>query len=76
LDVLSGNQVKQLKGHKECVNSVSFSPDGKYLVTGSSDYSVIIWDAVSRNQIKEFTVHTSFVNSVSFSPDGKYIVSE
>ena len=34
-----------LRGHTKEVNSVSFSPDGTQIVTGSSDATAIIWDA-------------------------------
>ena len=33
-----------LKGHSEPVSSVSFSPDGKRIVSGSGDNTVKIWD--------------------------------
>ena len=31
-------------GHKESVNSIALSKDGKYLISGSSDNSIKIWD--------------------------------
>ena len=40
----SGEVVRTLSGHTKEVYSVSFSPDGKYVVSGSGDYSVKIWD--------------------------------
>ena len=33
-----------LKGHTDFVNSVSFSPDGERIVSGSNDKTVKIWD--------------------------------
>jgi len=35
--------IKTLKGHCENVVSVSYSPDGKYLASGSWDETVKIW---------------------------------
>ena len=60
--------------------SVSFSPDGKYVVSGSGamfgsgDNSVKIWSTESGEVVRTLNGHTSAVNSVSFSPDGKYAV--
>ncbi|MBI2266699.1 MAG: hypothetical protein HYU64_16315 [Armatimonadetes bacterium] len=33
-----------MKGHLNWVRSVSFSPDGKKLASGSDDNAVVIWD--------------------------------
>src|SRR5689334_22972171 len=57
------------------VYSVSFSPDGLTIVSGSDDNTVRIWDVASGTEIKQLTGHTSFVTSVSFSPDGSTIAS-
>ena len=34
-----------LKGHKNHVQSVCFSPDGKLIASGSMDRTIKIWDA-------------------------------
>ena len=39
-DASSGKELKRLKGHTDSVLSVAFSPDGKWIVSGSSDQSV------------------------------------
>ena len=57
------------------VYSVSFSPDGTRIVSGSRDNSVRVWDAASGELLKVLGGHTDEVLSVSFSPDGTRIVS-
>jgi WD40 repeat protein len=36
--------VEKLKGHKDSVYSVAFTPDGKELVSGSLDKTLKLWD--------------------------------
>ena len=66
---------KTLSGHSYGVNSVSFSPDGKYLASGSSDKTIKLWDVASGICLKTLSGHSGVVYSVSFSPDGKYLAS-
>ncbi len=65
-----------LRGHTYSVNSASFSPNGKYIVSASRDNTIRIWDAKTGKQVGEpLKGHTSYVKSASFSPDGNSIVS-
>jgi hypothetical protein len=64
-----------LEGHTEDVTSVSFSGDGKLIVSGSDDRTVRVWNAVSGELLHILEGHTEEVRSVSFSGDGKLIVS-
>ncbi|KLO13559.1 WD40 repeat-like protein [Schizopora paradoxa] len=58
------------------VQAVAYSPDGRYMVSGSYDNTIRVWDAQTGAQKGEaFTGHTKSVTSVAYSPDGKYIVS-
>ena len=55
------------------VTSASFSPDGRYLVTGDSGSSgVDIWK-VSTNQLVREIQTQSRVYSVAFSPNGRHV---
>jgi len=67
--------IKKLEGHTGWVRSVAFSPCGKYVVSGSYDKSVFIWDVQNGTVIKKLEGHTGWVRSVAFSPCGKYVVS-
>ncbi len=47
-------RIKSFEGHSWDVNSVAFSPDGKYIASGSGDYTVKLWDVKSGEEIKSF----------------------
>ena len=55
--------------------SVAFSPDGRHIVSGSSDHTIQVWDAQTGAQVGKLQGHTDSVRSVAFSPDGRHIVS-
>jgi WD40 repeat protein len=65
-----------MNGHTDSVQSVAFSPDGTRIVSGSSDWTIRLWDAATNQPIgRPMTEHTGAVLSVAFSPDGARIVS-
>jgi WD40 repeat protein len=74
-DSATSQQVWTITGHNHVVESVAYSPDGKWIVSGSDDRSLKIWDAESGQETKTFRGHGDMVTSVAFSPDGKRIVS-
>ena len=72
-DVFGGNRAE----YKEVVpggrvNALSFSPDGKYLATGSKN--VTVWKVSSGQRVRQIE-DGGWVYAVSFSPDGKYLAT-
>ncbi|KIM24767.1 hypothetical protein M408DRAFT_45879, partial [Serendipita vermifera MAFF 305830] len=68
--------VGPLQGHITSVYSVSFSPDGRRIVSGSLDDTIRVWNSETGETILgPLMGHGGPVYSASFSPDGKRIVS-
>ena len=62
-------------GHSDWVNSVCYSPDRKYVVSGADDKTINIWEIETGRCIRTLEEHTSSVTSVVYSPNGKYVAS-
>lgn len=63
------------EGHAQRPLCFAESSDGKYLATGSSDKSVIIWDRAAGTIVQTLTGHASNINAVAFSPDGTRVAT-
>jgi WD40 repeat protein len=68
---LDAGQQFVLRGHEDWVNDLAYSPDGRFLATGSRDGTVHIWDAVTLAELLCLKVHAYGVWELAFSPDGR-----
>ena len=74
-DIAAEKAEKTFNGHADTVTAVAFSPDGKKVLTGSSDKTAKLWDIATEKAEKTFIGHTDEVTAVAFSPDGKKVLT-
>ena len=73
-DISTGENVLNLSGHTNGVRSVSYSSNGRFIATGSDDYTVRLWDAATGTLLSTLS-RNSRVWSVAFTPNCQSIVS-
>ncbi len=62
------------RSHSDWVLSVVYSPDGRYLASGSRQ-TIKIWQVATGKVLRTLTGHSDWVWSVVYSPDGRYLAS-
>src|SRR6266699_4405085 len=70
-----GTTLLTYRGHIGGANSVAWSPDGRYIASGSGDGTVQVWDATTGATILTYGDHSWCVCTVAWSPDGRHIAS-
>ena len=67
-----------LRGHEDWVTSVAFSPDGRWLASGSDDGTARVWDLQVRDPSAEPRVlrgHEGPIPTVAYRPDGRWLAT-
>lgn len=68
LDAESGELIRELATSFHNIGDVAYSPSGHWLVAGSDDNRVYLWDTSNFELSGEFTGHKGYVNGVAFNP--------
>ena len=66
-----------LLGHESGLNCVDFyrGPDKPYLVSGSDDLTVRVWDYMTKQCVHVLHGHTANISQVAFHPDLPFLIS-
>lgn len=64
-----------IPGHAEAVIAAQFSPDGRYLASGSGDTTVRFWDVTTETPQYTCKAHRHWILAIAWSPDGKKLAS-
>jgi len=68
---LKNDNTFSLNGHSGAVLDIDFTPDGKYLLSGSDDHTAMLWDIENKKAIATFKTNGS-VNNVKCFFDNRY----
>jgi WD40 repeat protein len=67
---------KILRGHLSDIYDIAWSPDSKYLISGSVDNRALIWSLEKGKVIDRSIDHLHFVQGVSWDPRNKYVTTQ
>ena len=69
-DLETGRFSESLREHREPVNYIYLSPDGKYFASASDDYNIKIWEIKNWTVIKTLEGHSDYVSKVAITKTG------
>lgn len=73
--VQTGALLDQLSGHEGPISTLAFTPDGRYLVSGSWDHTIRVWSVFDRSQTSEVLQLTSDLLCIAIRPDSAQIAA-
>jgi RNA polymerase sigma factor (sigma-70 family) len=74
-DLTSGKERPRLTGPQAPIESIAFSPDGRWVAAGPRGTNVWVWDARTGDVVAELRGHTTWIYTVQFSPDSRTLAS-
>ncbi len=70
------NLKKEWQAHTNSIFTVKFTPGNRYLLSGSRDARLKVWDSFNDYApIQDIVAHMYTINHIEFSPDGKHFVT-
>ncbi len=72
-----GPLLRTLAGHSSGVTAATVTPDGRYIISGSADQTLKVWELASGREVRTLAGHGSGICAVTVTPDpdGRYVIS-
>ncbi|MEH1933793.1 MAG: WD40 repeat domain-containing protein [Nostoc sp.] len=61
--------------HTTDINWVAISPDGRYLVSGGTDKTIMVWDVNTGKQLAKLNKHSTIIYALAIHPNGESFFS-
>lgn len=75
LSTKSGEAMRRFEGHRGEIRAATICPDGKFVVTGSTDTTARIWEVTTGRELERLAGHTGEIRCVAVSRDGTRILT-
>ncbi|OIP68850.1 MAG: hypothetical protein AUK43_14965 [Oscillatoriales cyanobacterium CG2_30_40_61] len=67
--------LRTLVGHTDEILALEVTPDSQWLISGSKDHTIKVWDIATGQEIYTLTGHTGSVLTLVLTSDGKQVIS-
>jgi len=67
--------VRNLAGHTLPVTACAVTPDGRHVVSASTDKTLKVWELATGRALATLECHTDVVTTCAVTPDGRHVVS-
>ena len=64
-----------IRAHGGAVTAMAASPDGRWVVSGTEDFILRLWDHESNSLVRSLEGHAGIIRTVAFTPDGESVLS-
>jgi WD40 repeat protein len=71
-DLASGQELRTLPGHDDCVKAVAVTDDGR-VVSGSDDGTLRMWDLLSGQELRTLSCDGGWVNALAVTVEGRVV---
>jgi len=76
LDPITGKELRRSRAHHVYLSSLSFSRDGRKILTGGGDGLAVLWDTGTLEKLQEFRGNTGqAIVGADVSPDGRRVAT-
>jgi serine/threonine protein kinase/Tol biopolymer transport system component len=75
IDLESGIELGNLKGHKQGIWHLAFSPDGRTLASSGSGGVIRLWNIATKTELLTIDQRGSVISTLTFSPDGRTLIA-
>lgn len=72
---LNAHAIDTFTAHGGPIKDIALSPDQKWVVTSSFDYSAVLWHTPTMQPKLTLIGHDAAVNTAAFSPDGRWLTT-
>lgn len=75
LDLLSGKEIARIVGASECIDALSFSSDGRNILSGGYDYDLKLWSVEQAGKKAAVKSHAGLITDCCFSRNGQHVLT-